>query len=331
MKTKPFPLITAGLAVFVSPVFALEAPADDAPPPPAVGQEAVKLPEFKLPHAAKPVPIPQVETAFLGVISGEVPEVLADHLGLKPGEGIVVRSLVPDGPAAKSGIATNDVITKVAGKEIGSPQEITQQISGHKPGDKVTLDLIHKGKQTTLDVTLGLKPAEMAANEPQALDPLHLEGIPKELAERIRKAVEGNIGGLDLKLGADAGQLPPQMEEAMRDMKQRVQGMIGQAGLALPDPGAAGKIHLQGGAIRIKDPQGGSVEVKVTDGAKEVTIRDRQDNVTWSGPWDTAQDKAAAPDDVRRRVDSLNIDSSFKGNGLRLQMGQAPMPDVGDH
>ncbi len=331
MKTKPFQFITAGLAVFVSPAFALEAPADDAPPPPAVGQEAAKLPEFKLPPAAKPVPIPQVETAFLGVVSGEVPELLTDHLGLKPGEGIVVRSLVPDGPAAKAGIATNDVITKVAGQAIGSPLEITQQISGHKPGDKVTLDLIHKGKPSTLDVTLGIKPAEMAANEPQALDPLQLEGIPKELAERIRKAVAGNIGGLDLKLGADPGQLPPQMEEAMRDLKNRVQGMIGQAGLALPDPGAAGKIHLQGGAIRIKDPQGGSVEVKVNDGAKEVTIRDQQDKIVWSGPWDTAQDKAAAPDDVRQRVDSLNIDSTFKGNGLRLQMRQAPPPDAADH
>jgi hypothetical protein len=76
--------------------------------------------------------------------------------------------------------------------------------------------------------------------------------------------------------------------------------------------------------------QQGSVEVKAMDGGKEVTIRDQQDNVTWSGPWDTAQDRAAAPDDVRQRVQSLNLDSEFSGNGLRLQMrpnGQLGIPD----
>ena len=72
----------------------------------------------------------------------------------------------------------------------------------------------------------------------------------------------------------------------------------------------------------------GCVEVKSKDGSKEVTIRDQQDQITWSGPWDTAQDKAAAPPDVRQRVDGLNIDNDFKGNGLRLHMRQAPPPDA---
>ena len=322
MKTKLSFYITAGLAAVVaSPAFALEAPADDAPPPPLVAEKEAALPQIKLPAAP---PKAQVETAFLGVVSSEVPDMLADHLALKSGEGIIVRSLVPDGPAAKSGIAVHDVITKVAGQPVGSPSEISKQVSGHQPGDSISIDLIHQGKPSTLEVTLGTKPAEMADNAPHTLDQLDLGGLPKELADRVRDAIAGNVGGFDL--GGEPGQAPPQLEEAMRDLQKRMRGAVGQAGLALP--GIAGKVQIQGGGIfRQMDPQG-SVEVKSNDGAKEVTVRDPQGNVSWSGPWDTAQDKAAAPAEIRQRVDALNIDSSFKGGGIRLQMGRPAPPEI---
>src|SRR6478752_10737011 len=119
MKTKLFPFITTGLAaILIAPAFALEAPEDEAPPPPpaAGGQAALPaLPEIKLPAT------PHEQAAFLGIVSARIPEVLTDHLGLKQGEGIIVRALVPDGPAAQAGVTVNDVITKVSGKAIGSP------------------------------------------------------------------------------------------------------------------------------------------------------------------------------------------------------------------
>lgn len=305
MKTNPFPFLTTAAAVLLTPAFALEAPEDDAPPPP-VAEGGAALPEIKLP--AKP----QAEAAFLGVVSGEVPEMLADHLGLESGEGVVVRSLVPEGPAAAAGIAVNDVIVKVAGQPVGSPAEIFQQVSSRKPGEKIAVDFIHKGKPATLDVTLGVKPADLAAAEPNPFGQLDLHGLPEELAERVRDAIAGNIGGLELD--ADAAAVPPRMEEALRDLRERMRGGI-QGGIADP-----GKLQVQGEAkIRMQDQQG-SVEVKTHDGAKEVTVRDQQGKVTWNGPWDTAQDKAAAPADVRARVEGLNIDGSFKGPGLRLQM-----------
>jgi serine protease Do len=324
MNTNSSPFITAGLvAALVTPLFAVEAPEDNAPPPASTAKPQAQLPEIKLQQEEKAAAV--MPTAFLGIVSSDVPEVLAEHLDLKPGEGVIVRSLVPDGPAAKAGLAINDVITRVAGKAVGSPQDISEQVTAHKPGDAVELDLIHKGKETQLKVNLGSKPQEFAANEPQTVDPLQFDGIPKELAERIRKAVEGNLRGLDLQLEDAEAQIGPKMEEAMRELKLRMQGAIGQ-GFALPGDDADAKAQVQGGAtIRMNDGNG-SVEVKSADGSKEVTIRDQQDNVVWNGPWDTAQDKEAAPADVRKRVDSLNIDKDFKGAGLRLQMNQAEEP-----
>ncbi len=317
MNTKPSLFITAGLsAALIFPAFALEAPEDDSPPPP-VGRRELGLPEIKLPPPAAKA---QERAAFLGVVSGEVPKMLADHLDLKPGEGIVVRSLVPDGPASASGIAVNDVITKVAGQPVGTPLEISNQIAAHQPGEKVTLEVIHKGKPASLEVTLGTRPAEMVDNEPRILDRHDLEGMPRELADRIRDAIQGNIGGFDLD--NDEAQLPPKMEEAMRDLQNRLRGG------AEPNNEGAGKLRIQGSAIIRQADDQGSVEVKSKDGAKEVTIRDQQGKVTWSGPWDTAQDKSAAPEDIRQRVESLNIDDNFKGGGLRMQMRQAPPPEA---
>jgi serine protease Do len=323
MKKKTFSSITAALAsTLIAPAFALEAPADNAPPPPPVDQPADKLPEFKLPEAPVAPPKPEAEakeeSAFLGVVSGEVPELLADHLDLKSGEGIVVRSLVPDGPAAKAGIAVNDVIIKVAGDPVGSPLDMSTRISGHKAGEKVTLDLIHKGKATQLDVTLGVRPAEIAAAEAQPLDRMNLDGFPKELADRVRDAIAGNIGGLDLKIDEDKAQL-----EQLRKQLQKQMGALDPNAFVPPAANGAGKIRIQGGGkLIMRDPQG-SIEVKSADGGKEVTMRDQQGKVTWSGPWDTDQDKAAAPADVQKRMDSLNLDTKFDGNGLRLQMRQA--------
>jgi serine protease Do len=309
-------------AAMITPALALEAPEDNAPPPVA-RRDAADLPEIKLQPQA--MPAPKAQTAMLGVVSGGIPEMLVDHLQLQPGEGVVVRSLVPEGPACQAGVKTNDVILKVAGKPVGSPLDISNQIAAHQPGDKITLDLIQKGKTTQLEVTLAVRPQEMAFAEPKPLDQLDLEGFPEDMADRIRKAIEGNLGGLNLQLGGANLKVPPQMQGAVQQLQLQMQGAMGQ-GLMMPDAPARGKIKVSGGTLIMKDPLG-SVEVKSSDDSKEITVRDENGKVTWNGPWDTAQDRAAAPAEARERIDRLNLDTDFKGNGLRPQ---APLDPTGE-
>lgn len=304
----------------VSSSIAIEAPADNAPPPALPEGQTAPLPEIK--RDTQPgITIPAIpkDAPFLGVVSGMVPEMLADHLKLKPGTGVIIRSLVPDGPASKAGLTINDVITRVAGKPVNSPQELSETIAEHQPGDTLAIDLIHQGSPSTKELTLGVRPADLAAL--QSLDPLTLDALPQDLAERIRKAIEGNIGQLDL-LGGAGGQALPDMDEAIRQLKKRMEQEIG----AIPAPAApaAGKIHAEA-TVKFND-RDGSIEVKSKDGGKVVTARDPNGNITWSGPWDTEQDKAAAPANVRSRVDSLNMDPNFKGGGLRFQMNP-PIPE----
>ncbi|RYD23844.1 MAG: PDZ domain-containing protein [Verrucomicrobiaceae bacterium] len=331
MKTKSFQLLTAGLAAIATPAFALEAPADLAPPPPQVKRPAVRIPQFDRPAdttteaAQAQAAVQKAAAPFLGVISGEVPDMVADHIGLEAGQGVIVRSVVPDGPAAASGVELNDVIVKVGGNAIGSPEQLSKEIGTRKPGDSVTLDLIHKGKPSTLEVKLGTRPAEFAAAELAPGGQLDLEGMPKELADSVREAIARDIKGMDIKPGADLGQLPLEMKNAIEEMQKRMEGAVDLP----PLPPQAGAPAVQNeSTIRMRDNEG-SVEVKSKNGAKEVTVRDHQDHVMWSGPWDTAQDQQAAPGSIRQRIDNLNLDTDYKGPGMRLRMGRQGIQDDG--
>jgi len=306
MKTISLITLAAGFAAL--PAYAIEAPPDDAPPPLEVAPPAVEG------------PVEKAGIAYLGVVATGLPEMLAEHLGLKAGEGIVVRAMMPDGPAAKAGIAVNDVITRVAGDAVGSSEELTARITARQPGEKVHLDLIHKGKTAGLDVTLGNRPDHFAAPEQGALDQLDLEGVPKELAERVRRMVEGNLGELRFDFENGIQEAAPQIEDAMRQMREQ----MGKAmeGVKVPEIPQQRRIEIhQGATFRLMDEQG-SIEMKSNDGGKEITVRDKDQNITWTGPWDTEQDKAAAPDDIRRRVERLDFDNG--ANGLRLHFRNAP-------
>ncbi len=328
MKTKSSKLLSTGIAIaLVAPAFALEAPADNSPPPPAVNSPAADAPaikplRFDPPAVEKELPEAPA-TAFLGIVTSDVTDDLAEHLDLKANEGIIVRSLMPDGPAAKAGISVHDVITRMGDQAINSPTDISKGVAALKPGDKVTLEMIHKGKPAKIDVTLGSRPAGVAANATQPMDLLNLEEFPKDLADRIRGAIEGNIGALDLRAGDDpAAPVPPAMGNALQEMKKQMQKALGA-----PQVMNAGGIHLQAGTLRMMDPEG-SVEVKANNGSKEVTIRDNMDKVIWTGPWDTEQDKAAAPADIRKRLDNLHLNGDFNGNGIQMHLNQPAVPDA---
>lgn len=50
----------------------------------------------------------------------------------------------------------------------------------------------------------------------------------------------------------------------------------------------------------------GSLEMKTTEKGKEVIVKDPKGKLIFEGPWDTEQDKAAAPEDIRERIESMS-------------------------
>ena len=73
-------------------------------------------------------------------------------------------------------------------------------------------------------------------------------------------------------------------------------------------------------SVRLLDGEG-SIEMKGVGGSKEVRVFDKAGDLVWEGPYDTEQDKAAVPDDIRERIDQVDFNMDFGGDGIHLRGG----------
>jgi serine protease Do len=99
-----------------------------------------------------------VSRGWIGVQVQPVTQDIADSLGLKQAEGALVADPQKDGPAAKAGIDSGDIITAVNGQSIKDARELARVIGGLPPGSTAKLDLLHKGKSKVVSLTLGQLP-----------------------------------------------------------------------------------------------------------------------------------------------------------------------------
>jgi serine protease Do len=91
---------------------------------------------------------------WLGVILIDVTPEKARELKL-PGEyGAIVSEVKPDSPAAKAGLAANDVILEFAGERVRSMAQLMRLVRETPPGRTVSLEVSRDGQQRTLSVKL---------------------------------------------------------------------------------------------------------------------------------------------------------------------------------
>jgi serine protease Do len=105
-----------------------------------------------------------VSRGWIGVQIQPVTADIADSLGLKKAEGALVAEPQANGPAAKAGIESGDVITAVNGESVKDARELARTIGGLAPGAAVKLDVLHKGQDKVVNLTLGQLPNTVEAN-----------------------------------------------------------------------------------------------------------------------------------------------------------------------
>ncbi|MEA2942413.1 MAG: serine protease Do [Bradyrhizobium sp.] len=104
-----------------------------------------------------------VSRGWIGVQIQPVTAEIADSLGLKKAEGALVAEPQANGPAAKAGIESGDVITSVNGETVKDARELARTIGALAPGAAVKLNVLHKGKDTVVNLTLGQLPNSLEA------------------------------------------------------------------------------------------------------------------------------------------------------------------------
>ncbi|MCX5662279.1 MAG: trypsin-like peptidase domain-containing protein [Planctomycetota bacterium] len=78
------------------------------------------------------------------------------------GKGVLVVSAMEGGPAEKAGIKADDIITKVNGKSVSTPEELRLRVATIAPGKSVPIEVFREGKSKSLDVTVVEQPPQMA-------------------------------------------------------------------------------------------------------------------------------------------------------------------------
>src|SRR5216684_2387017 len=104
-----------------------------------------------------------VSRGWIGVQIQPVTSDIADSLGLKKAEGALVAEPQANGPAAKAGIESGDVITAVNGEPVKDARELARTIGSLPPGNSVKLNVLHKGQDKVVNLTLGQLPNSVEA------------------------------------------------------------------------------------------------------------------------------------------------------------------------
>ena len=97
---------------------------------------------------------------YIGIIVSTVTEEIMAY-GLPAGAS--VQAVEENSPAAKAGLQTNDIITKVGDTDITTHSELIDIIGSTTPDDVVTLTVYRNGSYITIDVTIGEKITETFA------------------------------------------------------------------------------------------------------------------------------------------------------------------------
>ena len=104
----------------------------------------------------------RVERGWLGVAIQHVDETLAEALGLDEAKGALVASVMADGPAARAGLRSGDVIVSFAGRPVDAVKDLPHIVAALDSGTEAGIEVWRDGGLETLTATIGVQAQEEA-------------------------------------------------------------------------------------------------------------------------------------------------------------------------
>jgi serine protease Do len=133
----------------------------------------------------------KVVRGYLGVrIQGVTPQI-AKSFGLPRPEGVLLRDIMPNGPAAKAGLVKGDIVLQVNGQPVNDPSEFQLKIAMMPPGTNMQLQIFRNRSQNNINVKLGESPAreEQSQNQEENLNSslgLSVDDLLPDIARQLR-------------------------------------------------------------------------------------------------------------------------------------------------
>lgn len=211
--------------------------------------------------------------AFVGVVTDKVASSTAVQLGLEPGIGLTVKSVVRDSAAEQAGIEKFDILMEMDGQWLTSVSHFTTLLRMKQPGDVVTFKLLRAGKEEMVDLTLGAKESRESGEKWEFKFEEKMEEFGRrmeEIAEReeIMKHMREHVN-------------PDEIEETVRSALEKAQYHINQW---VGEDGSHTSIIHSGNARSIITTDEGTLIVEgEQDGSTRVIAIDNEDEVLFNG------------------------------------------------
>lgn len=268
-----------------------------------------------------------VTQGFLGVMAGPLPEAIRSQLNIPEDQGLLVEEVEDETPAAKAGVKEHDVLLKVDATPLRDSEQLRSIIAVRKKGETVDLTLIRGGKELVLK-------AELAEREFARSSRWHEQA--RDAYERATRDLRKRVPA---QLGREAEDMGKQIERAMKDGMERMQKELEEA--RAQSEGArhsvadainrmksllgnvGGNVEMSSSSsnnVQIADSEG-RIQVTGTNGIAHIKAWDKDGKEIYSGPWNTEEDKAKAPEAVQRRAKGIVL-----GPGARTSASSSTGP-----
>lgn len=214
--------------------------------------------------------------------------------------GALIQSVTPGGPAAKAGIRSGDVVTKIDGKSVlgtaARPEAEDESLPGMRlielaaklePGDTIPIELVRNGQKRTVTLVTGDEPIWAMEEGPgQSQWEFRVPGLRMERMPELMPVPEGR-GRVEVRRGP--GEVLVFRTDALGDLE-----------LAPLNPDLGGYFGTTEGILVIRAPEGSSLGLKGGDVVLSVDGR-----------------KPSSPSSLMRILRSYDQDETIKLEVLR--------------
>ena len=106
----------------------------------------------------------RVERGWLGAAIQNLDKELAASFHYGRTEGVLLGDVLADGPAAKAGLKSGDIVVRFNGKPIKNANQLRSVVAATKPNTNVQVEVFRDGKEQTFTVHVGLLDQEALAS-----------------------------------------------------------------------------------------------------------------------------------------------------------------------
>ena len=113
-----------------------------------------------------------VKRPYIGIIGTTVDESTIERYNFP--EGVYIRTIEENSPAAQADLKVGDIITKIEGEQISTIEQLNRIKNTHAIGETITLTVIRNGEEKDVSVVLG----ETPETNPEAIIEEPIEEVP---------------------------------------------------------------------------------------------------------------------------------------------------------